>query len=162
MAATFKSLYFGIVFSVFLISLALAQDENQFIYHGFKESKLHLDGLANILPNGLLLLTNSTEHKKGHAFYPSPIKFNTFTSTPFSFSTNFVFGMYYYGHGMAFVISPTLDFSQADDGPYFGLLNASNNGLPTNHIPAIELDTDQTFKFDDGSHVGIDVNSVIF
>ncbi|KAJ4725754.1 Lectin-receptor kinase [Melia azedarach] len=145
----------------------MAQDENQFIYHGFNESKLHLDGLAKILSNGLLQLTNSSQLQNGHAFYPLPFKFNTSSSQSLSFSTNFVFSMVPVnsgGHGMTFVISPSMDFSKAYATAYLGLLNASNDdSRSTNHIFAVELDTVQSIEFDDinGNHVGIDVNSLI-
>ena len=41
-------------------------------------------------------------------------------------------------------------------------MNASNNGLSTNHLLAIELDTieGQEFQDIDNNHVGIDVNSL--
>ncbi|KAL5747910.1 hypothetical protein ACOSP7_024932 [Xanthoceras sorbifolium] len=122
-AALRSSVYFCTVFSVSLISLAFAQDENLFIYNGFVEAELHLDG-AFIHSNELL---NSS------------------------------------GHGMAFVISRSMDFSHAADGPYLGLFNFSNNGFDTNHIFAVELDTvkNPEFKDIDGDRVGIDVNSLI-
>ncbi|KAL5747902.1 hypothetical protein ACOSQ2_025199 [Xanthoceras sorbifolium] len=67
------------------------------------------------------------------------------------------------GNGMSFVISPSTDFSEAFPGPFLGLFNASNIGLSSNHILAVELDIIQNFGFNDvnGSHVGIDVNTVI-
>ncbi|KAJ0021541.1 hypothetical protein Pint_32774 [Pistacia integerrima] len=147
--------------------MAIPQDENHFIYHGFNEAKLHLDGMAKIHPNGLLQLTNTTsQFEIGHAFYPFPFKFNTSSSQSLSFSINFVFSIVpnnnYSGHGMAFVISPSLDFSKAMATQHLGLFNNSNNGLPTNHILAVELDTVQTTEYYDinGNHVGIDVNGL--
>ncbi|KAJ0026109.1 hypothetical protein Pint_07704 [Pistacia integerrima] len=92
MAAAQGYLYLWIVFSLSLF-LALAQEENQFIYHGFNKSKLQLGGLAKILPNGLLRLTNTSELKTGYAFYPSRFKFNSSTSQTLSFSTTFAFAM---------------------------------------------------------------------
>ncbi|KAL5750318.1 hypothetical protein ACOSP7_024921 [Xanthoceras sorbifolium] len=67
------------------------------------------------------------------------------------------------GNGMSFVVSPSTDFSEAFPGPFLGLFNASNIGLSSNHILAVELDIIQNFGFNDvnGSHVGIDVNTVI-
>ncbi|KAJ0021305.1 hypothetical protein Pint_32758 [Pistacia integerrima] len=163
MVAALRSLLFWIVFNVGVISLTSAQDENQFIYHGFSESKLHLDGMAEILSNGLLQLTNATQLQTGHAFYPFSFKFNVS-----SFSTNFVFAIVpdpnnkLSGHGMAFVISPSLDLSKGTPTEYLGLFNPSNYGLSTNHILAVELDTVQTAEFNDinGNHVGIDVNNL--
>ncbi|KAJ4725755.1 putative Kinase [Melia azedarach] len=167
MGAALISCHFWQFFIVSLISLALAEDEDQFIYHGFNESKLHLEGLAKIHPNGLLQLTNGSELKNGHAFFPFPFKFNTSSSKSLSFSTNFVFAIVPVndsgGHGMAFVISPYIDFSTASATEYLGLLNRTNNGLSTNHIIAVELDTVQSVDFNetDGNHVGIDLNNLL-
>ncbi|KAL5816995.1 hypothetical protein ACOSQ3_025373 [Xanthoceras sorbifolium] len=170
MAAACGSLDFLMVLTILLIiSVALAEDQNQFIYNGFDEEKLKLGGIANVQPNGLLQLTNSSQQSKGYAFYEFPFNFNTSSSSQsLSFSTNFVFAMVpnsfnLGGNGMSFVISPSMDFSEAFAGPYLGLFNASNIGLSSNHILAVELDIIQNFGFNDvnGSHVGIDVNTVI-
>ncbi|KAF3443484.1 hypothetical protein FNV43_RR13166 [Rhamnella rubrinervis] len=106
----------------------------------------------------------------GHAFYKVPISFNSSSSAliPFpSFSTNIVFAIVpedpnLSGHGMAFTISPSMDFNQAVESQYLGLFNISNNGLSTNHVLAIELDTIENTEFEDidDNHVGIDVNSL--
>jgi serine/threonine protein kinase len=170
MAMYLRSIHFLILFYVSNISLAFAQDENQFIYNGFKQAKLHLDGIAAIHSNGLLQLTNISYQQPGHAFYQFPIKFNTTSSTStssLSFSTNFVFAMVPQvqnlgGHGIAFTISPTRDFTHATANQYMGLFNSSNNGLPANHILAIELDTAGNPEFGDidKNHVGIDVNGM--
>jgi serine/threonine protein kinase len=171
MATFLRSLHFLILFYVSNIPLSFAQDENQFIYNGFKQAKLHLDGIAVIHSNGLLQLTNISYQQPGHAFYQFPIKFNTSTSSTLtsslSFSTNFVFAMVpqvqnFGGHGIAFTISPTRDFTRAKAHQSMGLFNSSNNGLPENHILAIELDTVENAEFGDidGNHVGIDVNGL--
>lgn len=167
MAALPRLVSFWFVFSVTLIFLASAQEENQFIYHGFKGSKLSLDGLAKIHSNGLLQLTNTSVLKSGHAFYPFPFKFNSSSTQSLSFSTSFVFAMFpklpnYGGNGMAFFISPSTDFSEALAGSHLGIFNRSNNGQFTNHIFAIELDTVQSPDFEDidSNHVGIDVNGL--
>nr|XP_048325072.1 L-type lectin-domain containing receptor kinase SIT1-like [Ziziphus jujuba var. spinosa] len=152
------------------IHFSLAQDENQFIYNGFNGANLHLDGVAKIHPNGLLQLTNTSIIQKGYAFYKTPISFNTSSSafTPFpSFSTNFVFAIVSENpnssfNGLAFAVSPSMGFSQALASQYLGLFNISNNGLPTNHVLAIELDTVKNPEFEDinDNHVGIDVNNL--
>jgi len=170
MATFLRSLHFLILLYVSNIPLAFAQDENQFLYNGFKQAKLHLDGIAAIHGNGLLQLTNISYRQRGNAFYQFPIKFNTTSSTlasSLSFSTNFVFAMVpqmqnFGGHGIAFTISPTRDFTYATPNHYLGLFNSSNNGLPTNHILAIELDAAENPEFGDidKNHVGIDVNGL--
>ncbi|CAH2056748.1 unnamed protein product [Thlaspi arvense] len=143
---------------------ATAEEKNQFIFNGFKEAKLHLEGDVKILPDGLLQLTNTSKHKIGHAFYSFPISF----SDGLSFSATFVFAMVpeiqnIGGHGIAFVISPpATDFRQANPNQYLGLLNASNNGLSSNHLLAVELDTVWSPEFGDmdDNHVGIDLNNL--
>jgi len=170
MAKFLRSLHCLILLYVSNIPLAFAQDENQFIYNGFKQAKLQLDGIAAIHGNGLLQLTNISYRQRGNAFYQFPIKFNTTSSTlasSLSFSTNFVFAMVpqmqnFGGHGIAFTISPTRDFTYATPSHYLGLFNSSNNGLPTNHILAIELDAAENPEFGDidKNHVGINVNGL--
>ncbi|KAK7844620.1 putative l-type lectin-domain containing receptor kinase i.11, partial [Quercus suber] len=59
MATILRSLHFLIILYVSNIPLAFAQNENQFIYNGFLQAKLHLNGSAKITSNGLLLLTNT-------------------------------------------------------------------------------------------------------
>ncbi|CAL4887780.1 unnamed protein product [Urochloa decumbens] len=146
-------------------------DGQQFAYHGFAGANLTLDGLAAVLPGGLLALTNFTQQTKAHAFHPAPIHFLISNKSPAatarSFSTSFVFAIVsgYDGlsdHGLAFVVAPTTDFSAANAGQYLGLLNATNAtaGSP---ILAVELDTILTPEFRDinSNHVGIDVNSLV-
>ena len=149
-----------LLFTAFTVS----EPEKQFIYHGFRGSNLHLEGLAEISPDGLLQLTNTTKFQKGHAFYRTPLKFDT----DLSFSTSFVFAIYpetdipHSGHGIALVFAPSMDFSHAFPSEFLGIFNVSSNGLPTDHIFAVELDTVQNAIFDDidGNHVGINVNSL--
>ncbi|CAL5334115.1 unnamed protein product [Camellia sinensis] len=167
------TLYFLILLYLYLKLMALAEDENQFSYNGFHGANLHLDGVAQVHPNGLLQLTNTSKHQAGHgfhAFYQIPIKFNTSSSSGYgslSFSTNFIFVMVpeitnFSGHGIAFTISPSMDFTQAVVSQYLGLFNSSNNGLTSNHLLAIEFDTIKNLEFNDinDNHVGIDVNGL--
>ncbi|XP_062172829.1 L-type lectin-domain containing receptor kinase SIT2-like [Alnus glutinosa] len=170
MATVLKSLHFLILLYVTNALLALAQDENQFIYNGFNQAKLQLDGVAEIHRNGLLQLTNISDNQIGRAFYQFPIKFDTASSSltsSLSFSTNFVFAMVPKypndgGFGIAFTISPSRDFTHSGQGWYLGLFNESNSGLSTNHILAIELDPSFNPQLGDiyGNHVGIDVNGI--
>ncbi|KAL4610620.1 hypothetical protein ACB092_08G064200 [Castanea dentata] len=66
------------------------------------------------------------------------------------------------GHGLALTFSPSWELAQAIGIQFLGLFNASNNGLPTNYILAIELDTVKSTDVNniDSNHVGIDVNGV--
>jgi hypothetical protein len=173
MAIVVQSLQLLIILCVsYICCLAFAQNESQFIYNGFSQANLYLDGSAEIHHNGLLQLTNTSHNQVGHAFYPLPFKFNTTPSsglTPsLSFSTNFVFAMIplipnVNGPSMAFTITPSSrDFTNASAHHRLGLFNDSSNGLPTNHILAIELDTFQNPAVGDidNNHVGIDVNGL--
>ncbi|XVF68833.1 hypothetical protein PTKIN_Ptkin11bG0032800 [Pterospermum kingtungense] len=175
-AAAFRSSYNFWLFSFMaVISLAIAEDHDQFIYNkGFGDANLTLDGLANVHSNGLLQLTNTSKLRVGHAFYPSPISLNTSSpssarsGSDLSFSTCFVIAMVpewnvTSGHGIAFVISSSTDFSHANASQYLGLFNTTNNGNSSNHIFAVEFDTILSIDMDDidDNHVGIDVNSLI-
>ncbi|XP_031281786.1 L-type lectin-domain containing receptor kinase IV.1-like [Pistacia vera] len=158
----------AILLSSLIISLTAADENVGFIYNGFRSKNLSLHGIAKFTANGVLKLTNETQRQKGQAFYPNPIYFKTPTNgTAFSFSTTFVFGIQSQhrilsGHGMAFVIAPTLGLPFALTSQYLGLFNDSNNGNASNHVFAIEFDTVQNAEFADidNNHVGIDVNSL--
>uniref|UniRef100_A0A6N2LCG5 non-specific serine/threonine protein kinase n=1 Tax=Salix viminalis TaxID=40686 RepID=A0A6N2LCG5_SALVM len=171
MVASIKLLLFLLGLFVSLKLLALAQEENQFIYHGFTGANLLLDEIAKIHPNGLLQLTNTSKRQIGRAFFPFPLQFSTSlfnNSRPFSFSTQFVFAMVpelpsLGGQGIAFTVSPSVNFTGAFATQYFGILNSTSNGLSSNHLLAVELDTVPSPDLKDitDTHVGIDVNSVI-
>ncbi|KAM3691962.1 hypothetical protein ACJW31_08G051100 [Castanea mollissima] len=172
MATVLTSPPFLIILYLIIIPLKFAQDVD-FIYNGFHQANLHLDGIAKIHPNGLLQLINtSNQQVVGYAFHPLPLKFNTTSTsslTPsLSFSTNFVFAIVPQipnlgGHGLTFTISPSWDFTHAVTSQFLGLFNSKDDGLPANHILAIELDTLLNPELLDinKNHVGIDVNSVI-
>ncbi|XP_057505652.1 L-type lectin-domain containing receptor kinase V.9-like [Actinidia eriantha] len=140
---------------------------NDFIFSGY--SYLKLDGTAELGSDGLFTLSNSSKQEFGHAFYNFPIQFkNSTNGSLISFSTSFIFAIvpefrHLSGHGLAFVISPTKELYQAVPSQYLGLFNSTNNGLSSNHILAVELDTIQNFEFNDinNNHVGIDINSLI-
>ncbi|KAI5576192.1 hypothetical protein BDE02_09G028200 [Populus trichocarpa] len=169
--ASFKSLHFLLGLFVSLKLLALAQEENQFIYHGFTGANLLLSEIAKIHPNGLLELTNTSKRIIGRAFFPFPFQFNTSlfnNSRSLSFSTQFAFAMVpelptHGGQGIAFTISPSVNFTGALATRYFGILNSTSNGLSSNHLLAVELDAvpSPDLKDINESHVGIDVNSLI-
>ncbi|RWW04019.1 hypothetical protein GW17_00032781 [Ensete ventricosum] len=151
-----------------LLGPSLAGGNHNFVFNGFGGSNLTLDGVATITSGGLLMLTNSTKEKMGHAFYPSPLRFRDLpNSTVFSFSTTFVTAFIseyadFSRHGVAFVVSPTNDFSRALGSQYLGLFNRTNDGNSSNHVLAIELDTinNPEFRDIDDNHVGIDINSL--
>jgi len=63
---------------------------------------------------------------------------------------------------MTFALSPTKELLGSMPAPFFGLSNDSNKGKATDHIIAIELDTNKSLGLQDidGNHVGIDINGV--
>ncbi|KAL5197603.1 hypothetical protein ABZP36_001115 [Zizania latifolia] len=149
-----------------LASLAIADD--QFIYSGFAQANLSLDGTATITPGGVLELTNGTFNLKGHAFHPTPLHFRQYPSGKVqSFSVTFIFSIISAfpdkgADGMAFLVSTNKSFSSALPAQYLGLVNNHNNGNTSNHIFAVELDTIQNSEFQDISdnHAGININSL--
>ncbi|XP_031093587.1 L-type lectin-domain containing receptor kinase IV.1-like, partial [Ipomoea triloba] len=118
--------------------------------------------------NGLLSLTNETNHQIGRAFYPMPINFkNSPNASAFSFSTTFVCAIVpqipTISYGLTFAITPPGGLPGAFPYPYFGLFNETNSyGKANNHVVAVELDTLQNRQFDDidSNHVGIDINGL--
>ncbi|KAJ9172391.1 hypothetical protein P3X46_015634 [Hevea brasiliensis] len=157
--------------SVCSVCLTFAQVENQFIYHGFSGANLYLSGASKVHPNGLLELTNISDHQIGRTFFPFPFKFNKSLSKNFqslSFSTNFAFAIVpklpaLGGHGIAFTISSSVEFPGALATQYFGLFNSTSGNLSSNHVFAVELDTVKNIDVNDidSNHVGIDVNGLI-
>ncbi|XP_028783533.1 L-type lectin-domain containing receptor kinase IV.1-like [Neltuma alba] len=153
-----------LVVTLLLLATVFATSEGtSFIYNGFRSANLAIDGVSSLLSDGLLRLTSGTKQQKGHAFYSEPIAFVKNSS----FSTSFVFAIRseyptLSGHGIAFVISSTKTLPGALPSQFLGLFNETNNGHPTNHVLAVELDTIQNSEFEDinDNHVGIDINGL--
>ncbi|KAK1284218.1 L-type lectin-domain containing receptor kinase IV.1 [Acorus calamus] len=146
-------------FLLLLISTTTQSNSAQFTFNGFRgTANLTLDGISSITPDGVLLLTNFTPHATGHAFFPSPVP-----ALSASFSTAFVFAIVDNGtggHGFAFTISPTNRLI-GQPGPYLGLFTKANDGNTTNHILAVEFNTDKIGMGDfDNNYVGVDMNSI--
>ncbi|RLN35663.1 putative lectin-like receptor protein kinase family protein [Panicum miliaceum] len=90
----------SMLLQLLFLSLNLAAfttgDDHQFLYSGFSNNDLVVDGATTITSNGLLELTNGTDQQKGHAFYPTPLRFaRSPNGTVQSFSTSFVFAILY-------------------------------------------------------------------
>ncbi|CAN6815256.1 unnamed protein product [Brassica oleracea] len=140
------------------------QPETRFIYNGLHQADLYTDGVAKVLPEGQLQLTNGSGQSMGHAFFKKPFEFTSAESL--SFSTHFVCALVPKpgsgGHGIAFVLSASIDLSHADATQYLGLFNISTQGNSSSHLVAVELDTALSAEFDDknANHVGINVNSL--
>jgi hypothetical protein len=64
--------------------------------------------------------------------------------------------------GLAFVVSPTKNFSDALPNQYLGLTNIIKDNNPMNHFFTIELDTVQNVEFNDinSNRVGININGL--
>uniref|UniRef100_J3MID7 non-specific serine/threonine protein kinase n=1 Tax=Oryza brachyantha TaxID=4533 RepID=J3MID7_ORYBR len=162
------SLLLHLIFFFLLISnlSALVTADDEFVYSGFNGANLTLDGAATVTPNGLLMLTNGSLRLKGHAFHPTPFSFRKKPNgTVRSFAVSYIFAIYCLrpnicGHGMAFVVSASKNFSTAMASQYLGLGNDESNGDSANRFFAIELDTNQNDEFKDinNNHVGIDIN----
>ncbi|CAH8323390.1 unnamed protein product [Eruca vesicaria subsp. sativa] len=109
-----------IISSLHLISPS-SQQETRFVYENFSsQENLYLDASATVLPSGLLELTSASEHQMGHAFYNKPLELSSY------FSTHFVCALVPMqgnegGHGLAFVVSPSRDFSHAEPTRYLGV-----------------------------------------
>lgn len=161
-------------FLCFLLSFGLvasftATSDDQLLYLGFTAgTNLAVDDAATVKANGLLELTNGSLGCKGHAFYPIPFHFRkSHNDTVQSFSVSFVFAIrssypIMSRQGLAFIITPSMNFSDALANQYLGFMNSKNNGNFSNHIFAIELDTVLNIEFQDinTNHVGIDINGL--
>ncbi|KAF7143847.1 hypothetical protein RHSIM_Rhsim05G0223300 [Rhododendron simsii] len=162
------------VLPLLLCSSSIVAQSDDFRYNGFNQSNLKLVGATVPRPSGALRLTDKTQKVIGHAFYPDPIRFrlNTSSSNPnktiSSFSTHFVFqivpsGSNRGGHGLAFTISPAMEFPGAEAGHYLGILSGATNDNLSNHLFAVEFDTVNGFNdtFDgEGNHVGVNINTM--
>lgn len=163
-----KIMFFSLIIGLSLAGCSAESEDDRFVYSGFTGSNLTLDGNARITPSGLLELTNGTVRLKGHAFHPNPLRFHKSPNgTVQSFSVSFVFAILstypdLSGHGLAFFIAPSKNFSGAFPTQYLGLLNDRNNGDTNNHIFAVELDTVQNYDLEDinDNHIGIDINNL--
>ncbi|XP_031128064.1 L-type lectin-domain containing receptor kinase S.4-like [Ipomoea triloba] len=160
-----------LVCSFIFLSIPVSSQQDGFIYTRFNapNNNISLTGVATVTGRGILQLTNQTRRLMGHAFYSSPFQFkNSSNGSAFSFSTCFAFAIVpeyqkLGGHGFAFAISQSVDFTAALPSQYLGLLNATDVGNFSNHLFAVEFDTVQDFEFGDinDNHVGIDLNSLV-
>ncbi|KAI5060799.1 hypothetical protein GOP47_0025219 [Adiantum capillus-veneris] len=166
----------AIIIACLCLSLLIIQASasTSFIFNGFDGKNISLSGIA-LVDHGLIKLTNTSIHAFnssplfGRAFYSHSIRIkDPSTNVVSSFSTTFVicispllpgFG----GHGMTFVMSPSLDTTGISANQYLGMLNASHNGNSSNHVFGVEFDTALDLDLEDinDNHVGINLNSMI-
>uniref|UniRef100_A0A803NVB3 non-specific serine/threonine protein kinase n=1 Tax=Cannabis sativa TaxID=3483 RepID=A0A803NVB3_CANSA len=156
-----------------LLLVASLENETNFVYNGFLQAKLKLDGASVVRSNGILAITNDTSKLLGHAFYPTPLQFTKFTpgssnkSVALSFSTNFVFSIVpkypgFGGHGLTFVLSSKYPMKGCLANQYLGLPNVTSNSQSSTRMIAIEFDAIQNQDLQDinDNHVGIDISSL--
>ncbi|KAL6146122.1 hypothetical protein ACLB2K_056805 [Fragaria x ananassa] len=153
--------------TILVVRTVAAAEDLSFIYNGFESGvDIWQDG-----PGGGVMFDRTLSFRKSYTFYAKPVTFKNESSSSssevLSFSTTFVFAIRSIpktpsGHGLAFVISPTLGRPGAGHGQFLGLFNNSNNGDVNNHVFAVELDTFMNQEFDDidNNHVGIDINGL--
>ncbi|KAI3937411.1 hypothetical protein MKW92_051027 [Papaver armeniacum] len=158
---------------IFLFLVLLIQCKADFVYNGFEDANLTLDGEAKVAENGLLSLTDTNKrYAIGHAFFSDPVQFKTMfplvpiTLFPFLLLLSLMsskYGSQMGGQGMAFVIAPQRGLPGAFPNQFLGLFNDSTNGKSTNHVLAVELDPVTNEEFDNvkGPHVGIDINGLM-
>ncbi|KAK3124384.1 hypothetical protein QOZ80_7BG0585800 [Eleusine coracana subsp. coracana] len=160
-----------LLFSIYLLpGFCCAAGNDHFVFSGFDvadaSSNFTLDGEATISSERLLELTNNGDNVEGHAFYRTPFRFKESPNgTVLSFSATFVFAIIsglpgpdtITTDGMAFLISPTTNLSDATGAQYMGFLDS----VVINRIFAVELDTIKNTEMQDidDNHVGINIAS---
>ncbi|MCO5579609.1 hypothetical protein L7F22_033466 [Adiantum nelumboides] len=147
----------------------VAAESTSFVFNGFQGNNISLNGVAEI-HDRLIKLTNASYHF-GRAFYSSPLLMRGSNAhTVSSFSTIFVFCISPIngyqelgGHGMAFVMAPSMSLDGAFPSEFLGLLNPTNNNMSHNHLFAVEFDTVKDLDWADinDNHVGVNVNSMV-
>ncbi|KAL4188729.1 hypothetical protein AMTRI_Chr08g203570 [Amborella trichopoda] len=152
---------------LFLVINSSTSYDTGFNYSSFHGANLNLNGVAEIIPNGALQVTNNSRQVLRHAFFPNLLQFkNSSSGNAFSFSTAFVFvitlPIVTPASGLAFVISPSTKLEGSRSQQYLGLLGLSGNGGPKNQVFAVEFDTCLSIDLEDidDNHVGIDLNSL--
>ncbi|KAL0846189.1 hypothetical protein Bca101_019435 [Brassica carinata] len=115
------------------------------------------------------MLTNSTRHETGHAFYNQPIRFkDSPNGTASSFSTTFVFSIHaeldtLSGHGIAFVVAPNFVLPVANSSSeHLGLFNPNIARNGTTDIFAVKFNTIHSTEHSDinDNTIGIDINGL--
>ncbi|KAJ7561231.1 hypothetical protein O6H91_03G019900 [Diphasiastrum complanatum] len=126
---------------------------------------------ANVTAQGSIVFNrygfvHSTE-TSGRALYGKKVQLrdssNRFVA---SFNASFTFSIDTLknnagAHGMAFIVVPD-NTLVGDPDKYLGVLTASNNNQPRNHVFAVEIDNWMDKEFDDPSysHIGVNINSM--
>ncbi|CAH8384010.1 unnamed protein product [Eruca vesicaria subsp. sativa] len=144
-------------------------DGSNLVFLGDAELGSTADGSS--LSGALSMTRDSPPFSHGQGLYTGeiPFKLSNSSSTTYSFKTSFTFSISPRrksnpspGHGLAFIVVPSIDNDGAAGKGFLGLLNRTNNGNPNNHVFAVEFDVFQDKDLGDinDNHVGIDINSV--
>ncbi|EEF30839.1 L-type lectin-domain containing receptor kinase V.9 [Ricinus communis] len=163
---------YTILILYFFLNLATSDQSihGGFMFDGyFKLAETRTAEMNNSNMSSHVIYTDGGLSEASQVYYKVPFQFKNSTTSPvISFSTTFIFAVVtkdpeFSGHGLAFAISPSDGIPEAFPNQYLGLFNATNNGKGSNHIVAVELDTDQDFQFDDidNNHLGIDINGLV-
>ncbi|AAF87860.1 Lectin-like protein [Arabidopsis thaliana] len=146
-------------------------DGTNLIFIGYAELGPATDGMSR---SGALSMTrDNIPFSHGQGLYTDPIPFkssNNTSSSVYSFKTSFTFSITPRrsnpnpGHGIAFIVVPTVAYEYDQDSTrgFLGLVNLTTNGNPNNHLFAVEFDVFQDKRFGDinDNHVGVNINSV--
>eukprot|EP01018_Ginkgo_biloba_P000215 Gb_04649 [translate_table: standard] len=163
----FSTYYIFLIFFAFLNG-AQPHHHTTFFFNNFNAtgSNLTLIKDASFVSN-VIRLTNHSQRLIGRALYSNPVQIKN-NKTVLSFSTTFVFSIVTPspgpgGHGLSFIMTPYKSLMGALPSDYLGLLNSSSrDGQGSNHLFAVEFDTNTASEFSDinDNHVGVDINSL--
>ncbi|KAF9587237.1 hypothetical protein IFM89_039545 [Coptis chinensis] len=169
-----------LVITIFLFLLPAGHALSQHNFGPFNSSYYDIFTVRSpaTISNGALQITPDSindvfvlQHKSGRVLFSQPFKLwegdiNSTSEKIASFNTSFFINIFRSpnttaGEGFAFIIAPDLDaVPLGSEGQYLGLTNATTDGLSSNHLIALELDTvEQDFDPDD-NHMGLDLNSI--
>ncbi|XP_062081477.1 probable L-type lectin-domain containing receptor kinase S.5 [Humulus lupulus] len=137
------------------------KDSSSFI---FKSSSSIDEHALQLTPDNV----HGSNNKSGRIMYHQPYKLWSSQSDDViaSFNTKFVINMFrnenWAGEGLTFLIAPDNNvFPDQSHERWLGLTNVTNDSAPENHIVAIEFDTRSQGSDPNGSHIGLDINSVV-
>ncbi|XP_010423731.1 PREDICTED: lectin-like protein [Camelina sativa] len=146
----------------------LSLKTSELVFLGDAELGPASDGVSR---SGALSMTrDGNPFSHGQSLWSTPVPFkpsSNSSSPPYPFETSFTFSITTRvkpapGHGLAFVVVPSIESSGPGPAGFLGIFNKTNNGNPNNHIFAVEFDVFQDKSFGDinDNHVGININSV--
>ncbi|KAL7169217.1 hypothetical protein ACSBR2_034289 [Camellia fascicularis] len=167
---TYMTMIVGLFILVKFVYSSSPLDDFMFDGHALK-----LGGTAKLDSHGLFTLITTTTIGIGQAFCNVPLQFKNSTNdgSVISFSTTFIFAIVqeYPGlgdHGLAFVVSPSIELQGALPLQYLGIFNNTNTGLVSmksasaGYSPTCENDTfkDLNLKSGDPMQVWVEYNGV--